>query len=112
MQVGFQPFGKIPLCFLRKQVRRSSPKTNTNFHLKCHFYNDFSFFHLQIERKILGVLGHSGIDEYNTYSTFKLGGNPHTIQLFLLEAKGRIPTQKERIVQLDDGDKNVTYIIN
>jgi hypothetical protein len=67
---------------------------------------------LQIESKILGVLRHSGRDGYDTYIIVKLGYNPHTIQLFLLEVEGRISSQKERVVQLDNGDRNKTYINN
>jgi hypothetical protein len=53
---------------------------------------------LQIESKFLGVLTNSGRDGYENYYTIKLGGNPHTIQLFLLEAQGDIPTQKKRTI--------------
>jgi hypothetical protein len=67
---------------------------------------------LQIESKHLGVLRNIRRDGYETYYIVKLGVNLHTMQLFLLESQGRIPTQKERIVQLDDGDRNKTYINN
>jgi hypothetical protein len=76
----------------------SSLENDTNFYLKCHFYRDFLIFHLQIESKFLGVLRNSGRDEYENYYTVKLGGNPHTIQLFLLESQGDIPTQKKRTI--------------
>jgi hypothetical protein len=82
LEVGFQPFGEIPHRFLKKQVARSSLETDTNFHLKCHLCRDFLIFHLQIESKFLWVLRNSGRYGYDNYYTVKLGGNPHTIQLF------------------------------
>jgi hypothetical protein len=49
-------------------------------------------------------------DGYDTDYLVNFFYNTHSVQLFLMEFEGRIPTQKERIVQFDDGDKNGTYI--
>jgi hypothetical protein len=50
------------------------------------------------------------MDEYNTNSSVKFGDNDHTIQLFIMESKGRFPTEKESIIQFDDDDRKRTYI--
>jgi hypothetical protein len=81
-----------------------------NFHLKYPFCRDLLIFHLQIKSKFLGVLRNSGRDGYENFYTVKIGGNPHTIKLFRLEAQGRIPTHNEMIVYFDNGDRNRTYI--
>jgi len=48
-------------------------------------------------------------DGYDTNSSIKFGDNSNIVQLFWMEAEGRIPTQKKRIVQFDDDDINITY---
>jgi hypothetical protein len=55
-------------------------------------------FDQKIESKFLGVPRNNGRDGYDNYYTIKLGGNPHTIQLFLLESQGDILTQKKMTI--------------
>jgi hypothetical protein len=65
---------------------------------------------LQIESKFLGFFRTSKRDGYNTNYSVNFGDNYHTIQLFIMESKGRVPTEKERIIQFEDGDRKITYI--
>jgi hypothetical protein len=71
-----------------------------NSHLKCPFCHDFLIFHLQIESKFLGVIRNSGRYGYENYYTVKLGGNPHTIQLFDWNPKATFQLKRKGLYNL------------
>jgi hypothetical protein len=57
------------------------------------------------QEKKIGFFRTSKRDGYGTKDSVKFGYNSHTIQLFLMEFEVRVPSQKERIVQFDNGDR-------